>query len=141
MAKCYVMNPLIGMIHQIRVLLDSGGNLSLINNDVTRKIGLPGDTVNINLNVASLQNWNLFFHPFFFLFSVELLDLEQLLAETKEKAEAERTVKARLAAIRQQLNDLRRADNDEPQGADSGSDTEDQPVTKSQIANLFSSSL
>ena len=55
MAKCYVMNPLIGMIHQIRVLLDSGGNLSLINNDVTRKIGLPGDTVNINLNVASLQ--------------------------------------------------------------------------------------
>ena len=78
---------------------------------------------------------------FLFLFSVELLDLEQLLAETKEKAEAERTVKARLAAIRQQLNDLRRADNDEPQGADSGSDTEDQPVTKSQIANLFSSSL
>ena len=27
-------------------------NLSLINNDVARKIGLPGDTVNINLNVA-----------------------------------------------------------------------------------------
>ena len=27
-------------------------NLSLINNDVARKIGLPSDTVNINLNVA-----------------------------------------------------------------------------------------
>ena len=52
MAKCYVMNPLNGMMHQIRVLLDSGANLSLINNDVARKIGLPGDSVNINLNVA-----------------------------------------------------------------------------------------
>ena len=30
----------------------SGANLSLINNDVARKIGLPGDTVNINHNVA-----------------------------------------------------------------------------------------
>ena len=49
MAKCYVMNPLNEMMHQIRVLLDSGANLSLINNDVARKIGLPGDTVNINL--------------------------------------------------------------------------------------------
>ena len=39
-------------MHQVRVLLDSGANLSLINNDVARKIGLPGDTVNINLNVA-----------------------------------------------------------------------------------------
>ena len=48
MAKCYVMNLLNGMMHQIRVLLDSGANLSLINNDVARKIGLPGDTVNIN---------------------------------------------------------------------------------------------
>ena len=27
-------------------------SLALINNDVARKIGLPGDTVNINLNVA-----------------------------------------------------------------------------------------
>ena len=52
MAKCYVMNPINGMMHQIRVLLDFGANLSLINNDVARKIGLPGDTVNINLNVA-----------------------------------------------------------------------------------------
>ena len=33
-------------------MLDSGANLSLINNDVARKIGLPGDSVNINLNVA-----------------------------------------------------------------------------------------
>ena len=33
-------------------ILDSGANLSLINNDVARKIGLPGDTVNINFNVA-----------------------------------------------------------------------------------------
>ena len=41
------MNPLNGMMHQIRVLLDSGANLSLINNDVARKIGLPGDTVNV----------------------------------------------------------------------------------------------
>ena len=49
MAKCYVMNPLNGMMHQIRVLLDSGANLSLINNDAARKIGLPGDTVNIIL--------------------------------------------------------------------------------------------
>ena len=46
------MNPLNGMMHKIRVLLDSGANLSLINNDVARKIGLPGDTVKINLNVA-----------------------------------------------------------------------------------------
>ena len=52
MAKCYVMNPLNGMMHQIRVSLDSRANLSLINNDVARKIGLPCDTVNINLNVA-----------------------------------------------------------------------------------------
>ena len=52
MAKCYVMDPMNGMMHQIRVLLDSGANLSLINNDVAKKIGLPGDTVNINLNVA-----------------------------------------------------------------------------------------
>ena len=33
-------------------MLDSGANLSLINNDVARKIGLPGDSDNINLNVA-----------------------------------------------------------------------------------------
>ena len=33
-------------------MLDSGANLSLINNNVARKIGLPGDSVNINLNVA-----------------------------------------------------------------------------------------
>ena len=51
-AKCYVMNPINGMMQQIRVLLDSGANLSLINNDVARKIGLPGDSVNINLYVA-----------------------------------------------------------------------------------------
>ena len=41
MAKCYVMNPLNGMMHQIRVLLDSGANLSFINNDVAKKIGCP----------------------------------------------------------------------------------------------------
>ena len=49
MAKCYVLNPLNGMMHQIRVLLDSGANLSLINYNVARKIGLPSDTVIINL--------------------------------------------------------------------------------------------
>ena len=43
MAKCDVMNRLNGLMHQIRVLLDSCANLSLINNDVARKIGLPGD--------------------------------------------------------------------------------------------------
>ena len=48
----YVMNPLNGMMHQIRALLDSGANLSLINNDVARKMGLPRHTVNININVA-----------------------------------------------------------------------------------------
>ena len=42
------------MMHQIRVLLVSGANLSLINNDVARKIGLPGDSVNINLNVVNV---------------------------------------------------------------------------------------
>ena len=40
MAKCYVMYPINGMMHQIRVLLDSSANLSLINHDVARKIGL-----------------------------------------------------------------------------------------------------
>ena len=48
-----------GMIHQIRVLLDSGANLSLINNDDARKRGLPGDTVNINLNVAGEVSFQL----------------------------------------------------------------------------------
>ena len=71
----------------------------------------------------------------------ELLDLEQLLAETKEKAEATKAVKARSAAIRRQLDDLRQAEPEDPQGVESDSDPEDQPVTKSQIADLFSSSL
>ena len=70
----------------------------------------------------------------------ELLDLEQLLAETQEKAEATKAVKARSAAIRRQLDDLRQSEQD-VQGAESDSDPDDQPVTKAQIANLFSSSL
>ena len=60
--------------------------------------------------------------------------------ETKEKAEATKAVKARSAAIRRQLDDLRQAEQ-EDHGAESDSDPKDQPVTKSQIANLFSSSL
>ena len=52
MTKCYVMNSINGMVQQTRVLLDSRANLSLINHDVARKIGLLSDSVNINLNVA-----------------------------------------------------------------------------------------
>ena len=42
MAKCHVMNPINGMMQKIRVLLDSGANLSLFNNDVTTpSVGNP----------------------------------------------------------------------------------------------------
>ena len=69
MAKCYVMNPLNGMMHQIRVLLDSGANLSLINNDVARKIGLPvtlstlilmlpGQGLSLNMLKSSHSSWS-----------------------------------------------------------------------------------
>ena len=69
----------------------------------------------------------------------ELLDLEQLLAETKEKAEATKAIKARSAEIRRQLDALTKEDHGDQ--AVSDSDPEDAPVTKAQIGDLFSSSL
>ena len=69
----------------------------------------------------------------------ELLDLEQLLAETKEKAEATKAIKARSADIRHQLDALTKEDHGDQVVSDS--DPEDEPVTKAQIGELFSSSL
>ena len=51
-ALCYVMNPANGSMVQVRALLDSGANLSLLNNDVARAIGLSGDEVSLCMNVA-----------------------------------------------------------------------------------------
>ena len=49
----------------------------------------------------------------------KLLDLEQLLAETKEKAEATKAIKARSADICRQLDALRNDEQGDPGGSDS----------------------
>ena len=49
---CYAMNPVTGNMVQIRALLDSGANLSMLNRSVAKAIGLTGKTLAINLNVA-----------------------------------------------------------------------------------------
>ena len=49
---CYVMNPVTGNMVRVRALLDSGANLSMLNRNVAKAIGLSGKKVAINLNVA-----------------------------------------------------------------------------------------
>ena len=51
-ALCYVMNPVTGNMIQIRALLDSGANLTMLNREVAKALGLTGKKVAINLNVA-----------------------------------------------------------------------------------------
>ena len=51
-ALCYVMNPANGAMVQVRSLLDSGTNLSLLNNDIARTIGFAGKSVSVCMNVA-----------------------------------------------------------------------------------------
>ena len=68
----------------------------------------------------------------------ELLDLEQLLAETKKKAEATRAAKALAAEIRRQLDELRQEDLDQD-GDPSDPESVDQPVSKSDSVLVFPS--
>jgi len=49
---CYAMNPISGNMVQIRALLDSGANVTMINREIAKAIGLSGRKLTINLNVA-----------------------------------------------------------------------------------------
>ena len=47
-ALCFAMNPTTGNMVQIRALLDSGANLTMLNRSVARAIGLTGRNISIN---------------------------------------------------------------------------------------------
>ena len=51
-ALCFAMNPNTGYMVLIRVLLDSGANLTMLNRSTKKAIGLTGQNVSINLNAA-----------------------------------------------------------------------------------------
>ena len=51
-ALCYVMNPTTGNMVQIRALLDSGANLTMLNRETAKALGLTGKKLTVNLNVA-----------------------------------------------------------------------------------------
>ena len=51
-ALCFAMNPVTGSMVQIRALLDSGANLTMLNREVAKAIGLTGKKVALNINVA-----------------------------------------------------------------------------------------
>ena len=55
---CYAMNPANGSMVQIRALLDSGANLTMINRSVAKAIGLTGREVSISLNVTGGGTFN-----------------------------------------------------------------------------------
>ena len=46
------MNPITGSMHQVRALLDSGANLTMLNRDLAKAVGLTGSKVNISIDVA-----------------------------------------------------------------------------------------
>ena len=51
-ALCFAMNPNTGNMVQIRALLDSGANLTMLNRSIAKAIGLTGKNVSVNINVA-----------------------------------------------------------------------------------------
>ena len=51
-ALCYVMNPLTGAMVQIRALLDSGADITMLNRQTAQQIGLTGKKINICIAVA-----------------------------------------------------------------------------------------
>ena len=51
-ALCQVMNPVTGRKAPIRILLDSGANMTMIDKHVARSIGLTGQKVLYRINVA-----------------------------------------------------------------------------------------
>jgi hypothetical protein len=51
-AECFVKNPKLNTKVKVRALLDSGANLTMITRKVARDIGLTGEQIFINLNVA-----------------------------------------------------------------------------------------
>ena len=51
-ALCFVMNPKTGNMVQVRALLDSGANLTMINQNTAHAIGLTGSKIQISIYVA-----------------------------------------------------------------------------------------
>ena len=51
-AQCYVMNPVTRQMKKVRVLLDSGANVTAINRVTARAVGLKGQSVRFSLGTA-----------------------------------------------------------------------------------------
>ena len=51
-ALCFVMNPITGAMVQIRALLDSGANMSLLNRQTAQQVGLSGKITSVSVNTA-----------------------------------------------------------------------------------------
>ena len=51
-ALCFVMNPRSGNMIQVRALLDSGANLTMINRSIAQSIGLTGEKIQVSIGVA-----------------------------------------------------------------------------------------
>ena len=51
-ALCFAMNPKTGNMVQVRALLDSGANLTMLNRSVAQAIGLTGNKIQLSIDVA-----------------------------------------------------------------------------------------
>jgi hypothetical protein len=51
-AQCFVKNPISQSMIPVRALLDSGANITLINREIVRKLGLKGESTPLTINVA-----------------------------------------------------------------------------------------
>ena len=49
---CFAMNPKTGNMVQVRALLDSGANLTMLNRSVAQAIGLTGNKIQLSIDVA-----------------------------------------------------------------------------------------
>ena len=56
-AICFAMNPTTGNMVEVRALLDSGANLTMINKNIAKAIGLTGKTISVSLNVAGGESF------------------------------------------------------------------------------------